>query len=130
VRIRKSNALLLNLLLDRLGIEELIKFAEGGGNNVAIWTKMMRNIEKMQRRRERKKQIAVGDGTNPGLSSTGVGRRSRSGAASSVVSASGSTAISTLISTLGAKTAYADSIFDILGDDSDEEGQQGKGGVI
>ena len=114
MRIRKSNALLLNLLLDRLGIDELLKSSQ----NNAVWAKMLKNLQKMRRRRERKHGAA---GTDPMAPPTAgaSGRQSRTGA-SSIISGTSTGALSTLIS-MGAKTANADSIFDILGDDSSDD---------
>lgn len=121
VRIRKSNALLLNLLLDRLGLDELLKFIEidENCNEKQIWAKMLKNLEKMRRRRERRKE---------GGSQQIEGRSNVGGGTPSMVSGTTTTALSSLIS-LGAKTANADSIFDILDEESSDEEEEKAAGM-
>lgn len=55
VCIRKSNALLLNLLMDRMGIEMMLKFAD---HHKLVWRKILKNLEKIRKRRQRRKKAA------------------------------------------------------------------------
>lgn len=57
VRTRKANSLLLDLLIDVLGVEELLSFVKSDGNFNPIWIKMLKNSDKMRRRKIRRKAV-------------------------------------------------------------------------
>nr|CAD2166806.1 unnamed protein product [Meloidogyne enterolobii] len=57
VRTRKANSLLLDQLIDILGIEELFSFVRSSANSTAIWIKMLKNSDKMRRRKYRRKTV-------------------------------------------------------------------------
>ncbi|CAK5105809.1 unnamed protein product [Meloidogyne enterolobii] len=57
VRTRKANSLLLDQLIEIRGIEELLSFVKSSGNSPAIWIKMLKNSDKMRRRKHRRKTV-------------------------------------------------------------------------